>query len=89
MKNTLVVCLVFLVAVNCVTSRWLPTRSQEDRLDKLREMLKELLESEIEKSNYENKYMYKRDVGPQIEKIETAEESEDRPMLQEKAIQKQ
>lgn len=49
----------------------------------------QLLESEIEKSNYENKYMYKRDVGPQIEKIETAEESEDRPMLQEKAIQKQ
>ena len=42
MKKAAITLLVVLIAVSCVTSRWLPTRSQDDRLDKLREMLKDV-----------------------------------------------
>ncbi|XP_017777211.1 PREDICTED: uncharacterized protein LOC108563131 [Nicrophorus vespilloides] len=54
-------------------ARYLPTRAKVDRLDKLRELLKELLESEIEKEEYqaqdapprwhpEQKLFYKREI---------------------------
>lgn len=49
-------------------ARYLPTRSNGDRIDKLRELLKDLLESELEKDEAEpprwrpeNKY-FKREV---------------------------
>ncbi|XP_074041824.1 uncharacterized protein isoform X2 [Leptinotarsa decemlineata] len=52
-----------------VEARYLPTRANGDRVDKLREMLKELLESEIEKEEMgdvprwhpESKLFYKRE----------------------------
>ncbi|CAH1381675.1 hypothetical protein MTP99_005619 [Tenebrio molitor] len=54
-----------------VEARYLPTRSNGDRVDKLRELLKDLLQSEIEKEEYqadapqrwhpENKLFYKRE----------------------------
>ncbi|KAJ3651418.1 hypothetical protein Zmor_017462 [Zophobas morio] len=55
-----------------VEARYLPTRSNSDRVDKLKELLKDLLESEIEKEEYqadapprwhpESKLFYKREV---------------------------
>jgi len=43
MERRAIVVLTVLAVVSCVSSRWLPTRSQDDRLDKLREMLKEVI----------------------------------------------
>ncbi|KAJ8981862.1 hypothetical protein NQ317_008209 [Molorchus minor] len=60
-----------------VEARYLPTRSNNDRIDKLRELLKELLESEIEKEEMgdvprwhpESKLFYKREAKvPEIPK---------------------
>lgn len=42
MERRVLLLLAVFAAVTCVSSRWLPTRSQEDRLDKLREMLKDV-----------------------------------------------
>ncbi|KAL0277105.1 UNVERIFIED_CONTAM: hypothetical protein PYX00_004503 [Menopon gallinae] len=71
MKNVAVL-LVVLIAVNCVTSRWLPTRDNTDRLDKLREMLKDILESEYEKTLYNKAAIFKREVGPLIDAPSTS-----------------
>ncbi|KAG5885665.1 hypothetical protein JTB14_001947 [Gonioctena quinquepunctata] len=64
-------CLIFAVLSldSGVEARYLPTRANGDRVDKLREMLKELLESEIEKEEMgdvprwhpESKLFYKRE----------------------------
>lgn len=69
-------CTVMLVAVvlpPSTSARYLPTRSNNDRLDKLRELLKELLENEIEKEEYQpdapprwhadRKLFYKREIS--------------------------
>ncbi|KAK4878600.1 hypothetical protein RN001_011106 [Aquatica leii] len=62
----------FLVNTGFVEGRYLPTRSNTDRLDKLKELLKELLENQIEKEEYqqdgpprwhpESKLFYKREI---------------------------
>ncbi|EEB19462.1 hypothetical protein Phum_PHUM576440 [Pediculus humanus corporis] len=83
MLRAFAVCFVILITVNFVSSRWLPTRSQEDRLDKLKEMLKDLLESEIERANIEGKYMYKRDVNTQIESIQPKNDHDDKKLFKE------
>ncbi|XP_060533710.1 uncharacterized protein LOC132706397 [Cylas formicarius] len=65
------VILTFLVfAVDeTVEGRYLPTRSNGDKIDKIRELLKDILESEMEKDEPdpprwrpESKFLYKRDV---------------------------
>nr|AXF48201.1 proctolin [Laodelphax striatellus] len=47
-------------------ARYLPTRrSQDDRLDRLRELLKDLLESE-DHSEYDRRLFYKREMQPPL-----------------------
>ncbi|KAK5638215.1 hypothetical protein RI129_012510 [Pyrocoelia pectoralis] len=68
----LAVTFTFLINTNMVEGRYLPTRGSNDRLDKLKELLKELLENQIEKEEYqqdgpprwhpESKLFYKREV---------------------------
>ncbi|EFA05689.1 uncharacterized protein Proc [Tribolium castaneum] len=68
----LVFALVFVVfATLAVEGRYLPTRSNGDRIEKLRELLKDLFENEVEKEEYqadapprwhpESKLFYKRE----------------------------
>ncbi|XP_031331430.1 uncharacterized protein LOC116162048 [Photinus pyralis] len=64
--------LAILMSGNVAEGRYLPTRGNSDRLDKLKELLKELLENQIEKEEYqqdgpprwhpESKLFYKREV---------------------------
>lgn len=59
------------VSLQETKARYLPPRGSGDRIDKLRELLKELLESEIEREDQdappryhpENKLFYKREIS--------------------------
>ncbi|XP_075210682.1 proctolin [Lycorma delicatula] len=54
---------LILGALLTVEARYLPTRSQEDRLDRLRELLRDLLESEGERPiDYDRRGFYKREM---------------------------
>nr|UES72890.1 proctolin [Carausius morosus] len=62
-----VMLMLLVVCVWAVTeARYLPTRGQDDRLDRLRELLRDLLEGEMEKTSNANSYdrhlIYKREV---------------------------
>ncbi|KAK7789800.1 hypothetical protein R5R35_012983 [Gryllus longicercus] len=49
--------LVVLLALHAqvgVDARYLPTRAQDDRLDRLRELIRDLLENEVDKYNNAN-----------------------------------
>ncbi|XP_069702941.1 uncharacterized protein Proc [Periplaneta americana] len=64
-RQAILLALVLVALYAATEARYLPTRSQDDRLDRLRELLRDLLESEIEKSNvnnYERRMLYKREV---------------------------
>ncbi|KAH1018114.1 uncharacterized protein LOC109540012 [Dendroctonus ponderosae] len=73
-----VLLLAALVSEYRVEARYLPTRSNGDRIDKLRELLKDLLESEIDKEESETqkwrpdiKYFVKRDVEPRSNEMKS------------------
>ncbi|XP_066995346.1 uncharacterized protein Proc [Anabrus simplex] len=66
-SRQLLVCLIvvlMVVAVKEGQARYLPTRSQDDRIDRLRDLIRDLLESEVDKysDNYERPVLYKREV---------------------------
>jgi hypothetical protein len=64
-SQAVLLALVLLAVYVTTEARYLPTRSQDDRLDRLRELLRDLLESEIEKTNvnnYDRRILYKREV---------------------------
>lgn len=65
----ILVILIALTAEYKVEARYLPTRANGDRIDKLRELLKDLLESELDKEEPdsprwrpESKYFVKREI---------------------------
>lgn len=64
-RQAVLLALVLVAFYAATEARYLPTRSQDDRLDRLRELLRDLLESEAEKTNvnnYERRILYKREV---------------------------
>ncbi|XP_071439587.1 uncharacterized protein Proc [Hetaerina americana] len=69
MKHALLAALVVIALSNWgVEARYLPTRSQDDRLERLRELIKDLLDTELEKPGnqnelFERKLVYKREAG--------------------------
>ncbi|CAG9770775.1 unnamed protein product [Ceutorhynchus assimilis] len=74
-----VLMLTFLISEHTTHARYLPTRSNGDRIDKLRELLKDLLESELEKEETDtqrwrpdSKYLVKRDTQPHKITIKSA-----------------
>ncbi|XP_059478970.1 uncharacterized protein LOC132198774 [Neocloeon triangulifer] len=72
LRNMLVACAllaVIAVLLSPSEARYLPTRGQDDRLDRLRELLKDLLEGDMERgvnpapNAYDKRYFFKREVG--------------------------
>ncbi|XP_046388001.1 uncharacterized protein LOC124157375 [Ischnura elegans] len=69
MKHALLAALVIIALSNWgAEARYLPTRSQDDRLERLRELIKDLLDTELEKPGnqnelFERKLVYKREAG--------------------------
>ncbi|KDR11073.1 uncharacterized protein LOC110837415 [Zootermopsis nevadensis] len=66
-RQAVLLALMLVVMYAATEARYLPTRSQDDRLDRLRELLRDLLESEVEKTNvnnnsYDRRMLYKRQV---------------------------
>ncbi|XP_065335971.1 uncharacterized protein LOC135936892 [Cloeon dipterum] len=90
LRHLLVACaLLAVVAVllSPTEARYLPTRGQDDRLDRLRELLKDLFEGDLERNAaanaYEKRYFFKREISP-----ETAEGSKhfDEPNTKERLL---
>nr|QGA72571.1 proctolin [Rhynchophorus ferrugineus] len=80
-KSVLLICIMVavfaLISQHQTEARYLPTRSNGDRIDKLRELLKDLLESELEKEDPEvarwrpeSKVYFKREAVPAPEPVE-------------------